>query len=122
MTAPCATYERAVMLQMAVLTAAFENGGSIAFADLGNQVRATRRDLWRAIDAQCFLGNIKRHKTGGLVELTRSAMVAFAAGAFVRSASNPGVSTPRPPAPVVPGAVLPDAPGATFYSYRDGGV
>jgi hypothetical protein len=67
-------------VEIAVLNAAFDAGGSIMIEDLRRTIPAPNRRIWRAIYTQADLGNVKRHRDGQPVTLTASARTAIAAG------------------------------------------
>lgn len=74
------TAQRMDMVERAVLALIFDRGGTMPFAELWRALPCTRREIFWALDRQCRLGNVKRHRTGEPIVLTSSAMAAIAAG------------------------------------------
>ena len=75
-------YEREQLIDAAALALLFEAGGEMAFAELWQAMPATRREIWRSLNRQYTLGNIKRHREGEPIILTSSAKTAMAAARF----------------------------------------
>lgn len=74
------SYAREQAVDRAVLLAIFEAGGELDFLRLFALLPATRRELYRSINRQQALGNVKRHRTGEPIALTASARCAIDAG------------------------------------------
>ncbi len=71
---------REASVDRAVLLALFEAGGELDFVSLYTLLPVTRRELFRSLNRQHTLGNVKRHRTGEPIALTASARAAIDAG------------------------------------------
>lgn len=74
------SFAREVAVDRAVLLALFEAGGELDFLRLFTLLPVTRRELYRSLNRQHTLGNVKRHRTGEPIALTASARAAIDAG------------------------------------------
>lgn len=74
------TMARNHALDRAVLALLYDAGGEMPFADLWRALPCTRRDVWQSLHRQYDLGNVRRHREGEPIQLTKSAIVAVSAG------------------------------------------
>lgn len=69
--------QREEAIDRAVLAALHAAGGEAPFARLRDQLPCSPRELWRSLNRQFTLGNIRRHRECEPIALTASARVAM---------------------------------------------
>jgi len=79
-------------VQRALLVRLYDAGGTMPFADLVAAMPVPRRHIWRAINAQHMIGNVKRHRDGQPITLTASARSAIAAGRAMLTELREGIA------------------------------